>query len=221
MGKGEMECPVELWVSEPNGPGHPNEEILSALQAVRTFFHHFLSRPLPLFADLDEFIRIFFSKIPSVSDLNLSQLKRCSEFLHPLTELLGTGENSAPDRLLRILLPQSNPLWALRSPKKATINQTDGTYKDEWAIHSADVTESDVTIELTLEYSIRMREGHVRKSMSAEETEDFQSSLILAQTDKRSSETTDAIQGFVEGFSWMKGLRDVLAALKVCLQLCE
>ena len=42
MGKSEMECPDELWITVPGKPGRPDERKLSMLSSLRSYLHPFL-----------------------------------------------------------------------------------------------------------------------------------------------------------------------------------
>jgi hypothetical protein len=195
IGRTEMECPVELWVTEKNGTGHPDEVVLSTLQSLRNDLHQHIFRPNILYENIEELISHFLSHLTQPSSSLISKLDRCIDNFFPLVELLGGGENSAPDRLLRMLLPQSESNWICQNVQ-------------------SDRMESSLTT-LTLEYIVILKRGYFRKSMTISEIEEFQSSLVLAQTEARSIDTNQQIQNFLLNFSYWKSFREVIEELEV------
>ena len=85
MGKGEMECPAELWLEEPGQPGRPDEEKLSMLQTVRAKLHAFIYREQDLFDNLD----LALDALDAVGHTDarlVVYLRECSRLLGPLQE---------------------------------------------------------------------------------------------------------------------------------------
>ena len=212
MGKSEMECPAELWVSEESGPGHPNEEVLSMLQSVRTYFHKLIYRKSPLFADLTEFLSEFLHFLSPIEDSLYSQIDECNDLYLPLVELLSSAESAAPDRLLRLYVPNRKAIWRVRCCSEAG----EGSGGDV----QLPFVQTRSMYELSLDYLIPGKSETVQKTLNLSEIEDFQSSVVLAQTDKRGEETTKKVQNFIKSFGWMKILHSALEDLKGFLFFC-
>ncbi len=204
MGKSEMECPVELWVEGVDGtPGHPNEQTLSMLQTVRTFFHKLIYRNHEVYADFWEFVNEFLSCIPHTDEETLiSQMDHCIRLYLPLMDLLNTsGESAAPDRLLRLCAPASDARWICRTVPKDNINIPFSTDKESSSLH--------------LEYFVQEKKSSILKKLTLSEIEDFQSSVVLAQTDHRGEDTQAKVHNFLHGFGWMKSFRVVVGELVI------
>ena len=206
MEKTETECPVELWVSEEGGIGHPNEEVLSMLQSVRTHFHKFIFRPKNLYPNLPEFTSSFLSSLAPSTPKLFSQMTKCIELCLPLVELLGSGDNTSPDRLLRMLLPTSKAIWILASVEKEERKEHSHDQSAVW---------SSCQTSLSVEYYVRLKSGTILKTLNLDELEDFHCSVVLAQTDKRGEETNAKIRDFIQVFGWCKVLRENLQKLEV------
>ena len=191
MGRGEMECPPELWLEEDGQAGRVNEQILSMLQSVRSYLHRFIFRKTPVFSTTDDFISQFLAHLPLFDKNILVHMETCTDYRLALQELLGGGnENAAPDRLLRMIQPLSDARWVCNSSD-----------------HQASIQQAQLVIDdfLRLEYKTHGRKKEiVNRSLSVSEIEDFQSSVVLARTDQRGEDTREKIHNFVHSFGWMK-----------------
>jgi hypothetical protein len=199
MGRTEMECPVELWVIEDNSPGHPNEEVLSMLQSVRSYLHRHIFRPKQQYPTLSDFYSHFLSTTKPSDEKLFQNLNTCNELYLPLVELLGsTGDDAAPERLLRMLRDSSKSFWLCQ--RRPILEST---------------SKKEIYYDITIEYLMRLKRGIVPKTLTNNEIDDFQSSVVLAQTEKRTEETISKIQNFVESFAWLKALRIFLEEMEV------
>ena len=189
MGRSEMECPPELWLSEEGdkpGSGRVNEQILSMLQSVRSYLHSFIYRESLVFPTADSFIDDFLAHLLKFEKTILSQLDTCNLLIEPLKVLLGgDSEKAAPDRLLLMLQPASQAKWVCDN--KMVKRDLFGS-------------SSEVQSCLRLEYITQLKS----RSLTVPEIEDFQSSVVLARTDDRSEEIQQKIVNFVQSFGWMK-----------------
>ena len=190
MGRGEMECPPELWLEEEGQAGRVNEQILSMLQSVRSYLHRFIFRKQSVFPTADDFISQFLAHLSPFDKSILTNMETCSEYRLALQELLGGGnENAAPDRLLRMLQRSSDARWVCDSLMQTSVQQAQLVIDDF----------------LRLEYKTHGRKKEiVIRSLSVSEVEDFQSSVVLARTDQRGEDTQEKIRNFVQSFGWMK-----------------
>ena len=189
MGRSEMECPPELWLSEGDNPGsgRVNEQILSMLQSVRSYLHSYIYRESLVFPTADSFIDDFLAHLLKFEKTILSQLDTCNLLIEPLKVLLGgDSEKAAPDRLLLMLQPASKAKWVCDNKM----------VKKELLGSSSEETQSC----LRLEYTTQMK----CRSLTVPEIEDFQSSVVLARTDDRTEEIQQKIVNFVQSFGWMK-----------------
>ena len=190
MGRSEMECPPELWVEEEGQAGRVNEQILSMLQSVRRYLHSFIYREELRFETAEGMVEGFLAHLTVFEESVLKALHVCNEHRLALMELLGSDSaSSAPDRLLRMLQPSSKAFWVCDS---GTLER--GTHGSEIPLGSF----------LRLDYSIVSRKEETQRSLTVTEVEDFQSAVVLAETDQRGEDTHHKIDNFVESFGWMK-----------------
>ena len=197
MGRGEMECPSELWVEGEEGQsGRVNERVLSMLQSVRTYLHPFIYRESLIYADLEAFTNDLMAKLGPYEDEMILKIDTSNEYRLPLIELLSSNADSAaPDRLLRMLQPASKARWVCNSCGMVKGNV------------------GDIVGGLSLEYIASKKDQKV-KSLSSAEIEDFQSSVVLSRTDQRGEDTRQKIRNFVDSFEWIKQLASTLSALR-------
>ena len=190
MGRSEMECPPELWVEQEGQAGRVNEQILSMLQSVRTYLHPFIYRKEVRFEKAKSMVQEFLAHLAIFEIGILKALDVCNENRLALIELLGSdAATSAPDRLLRMLQPSSKAFWVCDS---STLER--GTQGSEVLIGTF----------LRLDYSIVSRKEETRRNLNVTEVEDFQSAVVLAETDQRGESTRQKIDNFVESFGWIK-----------------
>ena len=191
MGRSEMECPSELWLEEGGQSGRVNEQILSMLQSVRSYLHSFIYREKLIYGTADEFVTKFLAHLMTLKMDLLDKMDTCNEYRLPLIELLSGGTDSAaPDRLLRMLQSSSEAVWSLDSKlvKKG--------------VSSDDVAE--LLSFLRLKYAIPSKKETIRRHLTVNEVEDFQSTVVLSRTDQRAEDTRSKINNFVESFGWVK-----------------
>ena len=189
MGRPEMECPPELWVCDGDGPGHPNEEVLSKLTGVRRTLHKLLYGPTGMvrrslrdvtaaFRGLSEDAQL--ATAATVAELGLLRL--------PLEELVsGGGEASAVGRLKNLYLPAWEAHWQLRGAQRSA------------------------GVEVTLEYLVVSESKKVASSQTVDGLLDFQSAVVLA----KGSEVADLVQDFVAQFGWVRELGAEYDRMKV------
>ena len=190
MGRSEMECPPELWVEEKGQAGRVNEQILSMLQSVRRYLHPFIYREEIRYETAERMVEDFLANLTVFEETILKALHTSNEHRLALMELLGSDAgSSAPDRLLRMLQPSSKAFWVCDS---STMERA--TFGSEIPIGSF----------LRLDYSIISRKEETQRSLTVTEVEDFQSAVVLAETDQRGEDTRHKIDNFVESFGWMK-----------------
>ena len=193
MGRSEMECPPELWLTEEGdavaaskGSGRVNEQILSMLQSVRSYLHAYIYRESLVFPTADSFIHDFLAHLMRFEKSILLKLDTCNLLLEPLKVLLGgDSEQAAPNRLLLMLQPASDAKWLCdnKMVKRTLLGSS-----------------SEIISCLRLEY---ISQGKPR-SLTVPEIEDFQSSVVLSRTDNRGEQTQQKIVNFVQSFGWMK-----------------
>ena len=196
MGRGEMECPAELWVEGEEGQtGRVNERVLSMLQSVRTYLHPFIYRESLIYPDLDAFTNDLMARLGPYEDEMILKIDTSNDFRLPLIELLSSNADSAaPDRLLRMLQPASKARWVCDSRGMLTGK------------------EDEIVGGLSLEY-VASKKDQKAKSLSSTEIEDFQSSVVLSRTDQRGEDTRQKIRNFVDSFEWIKQLASTLSTL--------
>ena len=200
MCRSEMECPSKLWINEDGSSGRVNEQILSMLQSVRSYLHSFIYRKELIFDDMRDFIASFLSQLQPFEDKILVSINTCIQYCGPLIELLtASPDGVAPERLLKLLQPSSNGFWVCDSKLLQNEVSTDSI--------------SGVLSVLRLKYYISTKDESISRQMIVSEIEDFQSTVILSQTDQKSKSSRDKINNFVESFSWMKKYASCLLSL--------
>ena len=194
MGKTEMECPSDLWEAEPGKPGRVSEEKLSMLSTVRRYLHDLIYRTELQADDLFAFLPIL-RDLRATDDNIIRSLLVSNQYRIPLMELLDDNRGqSAPDRLLSLLLPSKRAVWCCSSQfdrslvddKNKKVQEDVGQLWLEWYVVSAGTNKEEV------------------KRQNINELMDFQSTVVLAATDKRTRETQLAIDNFIQQFGWMK-----------------
>ena len=182
MGKPEMECPPELWVSEASGTGHPDETKLSQLTSVRTVLHKLLYGSTSLIRDsLYEIIECLGDMPTDKAEATAQSLNELSPLQLALAELLSAdGEASSLNRLLNLQQPSWNATW--------TLSTTVGTSE----------------IDLWLEYVVVRETKRIQARQCVAELLDFQSAIVLAKSINDVSSA--AVQSFVAQFGWMREL---------------
>ena len=100
LGRGEMECPDEMWNAAQRGV---DEAKLSRLASTRAYLHAHIYRPETLYAQWGEVLEVWggldWSKAVAAAD----NVRKCAELHGPLTELLaGDADSGAPSRLAQL-----------------------------------------------------------------------------------------------------------------------
>ena len=215
MGRTEMECPPELWIT--GKPGRVDEEKLSMLRTVRSYLHDLIFRP-----DNFNHTKYLFDILRELrpTDQNIiSSLKTANEYRLPLMELLNdNNENSAPDRLLQLLLPVKRAEWkcVCSVGRKVVLEGGEavvaGEEKADQQLQNNELYNKSVG-ELTLRWFVIRGGKEIEKYQNMNELLDFQSSIVLAKTDQRSGETKEAIDKFIQQFGWLRQLHENLSSL--------
>eukprot|EP01060_Flectonema_neradi_P020833 TRINITY_DN2832_c5_g1_i4.p1 TRINITY_DN2832_c5_g1~~TRINITY_DN2832_c5_g1_i4.p1 ORF type:complete len:4086 (+),score=767.97 TRINITY_DN2832_c5_g1_i4:3344-15601(+) len=190
MGKPEMECPPELWVSEATGTGHPDESKLSQLTGIRSALHKLLYSGSSLVRDsLQEVLDCLGNMPRDKAEATAESIDELSPLKLPFAELLSSdGEASSLNRLLNLQLESWGAYWELST------------------------TQETPSVELWLNYSVVRDTKKTNARQCVSELLDFQSAIVLAKS--RSEESTMAVQTFVAQFGWVRELVIQYEALK-------
>ena len=181
MGRPEMECPPELWVSEADGPGHPDEMVLSKLTGVRATLHKFLYQAGGTKRGaLKEVTHALCHITPAAASATICAIEELSTLELALGDLLsGGGDASALSRLANLYSPSWESEWVLT-----------GTH-----------TTGEVT--LCLQYKATRGDKVIVSRQKVDELLDFQSAVVLS---KGTAEVTALVQSFVAQFGWAREL---------------
>ena len=187
MSKSEMECPYELWESIPGKPGRPDEKKLSMLSSVRAYLHpvlYYTSEKFDSYKELIKGLRLLLPSNPQI----IEHINICNEFCIPLIELVGGDTDSnAANRLVQIYLPERRAKWNCS-------NYTE--------------TNSNSNSALWIHWTITRKAQSVTKKHNLEQLLDFQSSVVLAKSNRQV-----LVEKFITQFGWMRELKDVLSLL--------
>ena len=181
MGKPEMECPPELWVSEASGTGHPDETKLSQLTSVRTVLHKLLYSGTSLVKDsLHDIIECLGDMPSDKAEATAQSINKLSPLQLAFTEILSADETTSLNRLLNLQQPSWNANWLLST--------------------AVDTSK----IDLWLEYVVVRETKRIQARQCVAELLDFQSAIVLAKSTNDASSA--AVQAFVAQFGWMREL---------------
>jgi hypothetical protein len=194
MGKGEMDCPVELWQEEPGKPGRPDEEKLSMVTSVRSYLHGIIYRPDEKFVSYEQIIGVLNGLRESDPAPLITSISVCNEYSAPLMEILISEGDNSPEKLSQLFIAGRNAVWICSNDEKdleflSKLNKNVGTKFQYW-----------------LQWSVPRKNDIVFKALNQHELLDFQSSLVLSKTDDRSAFTQSLIDKFIHQLGWIKEL---------------
>lgn len=189
LGKPEMECPPELWIERSGDrPGHPDEQLLSTLTAVRQALHKYLYRKDG--TDFGHFPTLT-AAVDCLADVSgnaealTSSLRECASLHLAFVELLSDDADSgAIGRLLNLQRPEWQAQWRF--------------------------VVSGAVSELTLAYSVPRSTGALVACQTLAEMLDFQSVVVLARNHGQEASSVDQ---FVTSFGWAQDLARAYTAL--------
>jgi hypothetical protein len=115
LSKSEMECPIDLWEPASNGrPGRPDEKKLGMLSSIRAYLHRYIFRASPELPSVESAIELFATIDPLTAEIAAS-VPLCEGLHVAFKELLdGSGESSAPERLVSMMHPDRRATWTVR-----------------------------------------------------------------------------------------------------------
>lgn len=187
MGRSEMECPDELWQAEEGKPGRPDEQKLSMLQTVRSYFHSIIYNPKPFFGSYDSLLLVIRKMDPNNKNV-LESLNVCNKLRLALMELLDDNtDDAATNRLLQLFQLKKRTKWICKSTDSSNLKDNEAG-------------------EMWLEWNVPHFDSFLTKTQNLSELMDFQSSLALSKVEEEQRELQQCISTFLQQMSWMKEL---------------
>ena len=204
MGKSEMECPPDLWQDASNGkPGRVDEQKLSMLSTVRGYLHDLIFRKSDRFDHVNHLFNIL-KDLRETDENVLNGLQIANEYRVSLRELLdSTSASGAPDRLLQLLAPERKAKWICKT------NHHESSSSSSSSSSNMQATEGSIW----LTWIVTRANKSTEKKQNINEIMDFQSSIVLAKTDQREINVTQAVDNFIQQFGWIKLLNENLTLL--------
>ena len=205
--KTELDCPPELWLEGEGGPGRPDEKKLSMLNAVRSHCHAFIYRVDKRF-DAVEPLACLLDSLSPVRAENISNMVACSGLLVALTELLDDQtDNAATSQLMQFFQPDRHTRWVAAGGQEDAAGADVGEGKEGG--------EPSVVDSFYLKYEVQRKDRVLRRRLNESDLAEFQSKVVLGDTEQRGAATQDAIRAFVQQLGWLKRLSACLQATRL------
>jgi len=213
LGRGEMECPDEMWNAAQRGV---DEAKLSRLASTRAYLHAHIYRPETLYAQWGEVLEVWggldWSKAVAAAD----NVRKCAELHGPLTELLaGDADSGAPSRLAQLQGARAKAVWRCSAAPPPLSELAEDAQLA--AAATGATAEGDAPSfgggHVWLEYVVVRQKRELRQVQRLGELADFQSAVVLSRSGARAQQMQGSIDAFVEQFGLMRLLAAALWAL--------
>jgi hypothetical protein len=198
----EMNCPLDLWDAASQ---RVNEAFLSMISNIRSYLHTYLYRAEHQVDSFDMFLEIF-SELNAKTDPNqiIRNISKCSEVSGSLTHIIGVKTDSTgSSRLTQLYSEECNSTWRCMR-----------------TVHGQSTAGSDGTVVLRYQTEAKESSRSWRQHLSSDLL-DFQSNIVLERslviennaTDLKAGTDENIVDRFLNQFSWMRRLSDVLLSL--------